>query len=105
MTTQLAFDIEDVLESQFRRFHFENPHVLPLLVQAARELKAAGRSHGSIEWCYCKLRWDSAIRTGGEPMKLNDRYTSRYSRLIMQLHPDLDGFFRARPLAADRRTA
>jgi hypothetical protein len=45
-----------------------------------------------------RLRWETVIRTSGFDFKLNNNYTSRYSRLIMNTEADLAGFFPIRKL-------
>jgi len=45
------------------------------------------------------LRWERAMKTTDQTeWKLNNNYTSRYARLIMEQEPDLEGFFVTRGL-------
>lgn len=39
-----------------------------------------------------------AVLTKGEPFKLNNDFRSRYTRLLMQQEPELQGFFETRTL-------
>ena len=41
------------------------------------------------------MRMDHAIRTNGEPFKLNNNLTAQYTRLLMQ-EPGLEGMFEVR---------
>jgi hypothetical protein len=41
--------------------------------------------------------------SGDEDYKLNNNFTSRYARLLMQHNADLAGFFEIRAMASERR--
>lgn len=95
----LAFDRERDIQANFEKFHAENPQVYTLLVKYARQAKAAGRKRFSIKSIYERMRWYMTVEAeanGG--FKLNDHYTSRYARLIMQQEEDLVDFFELREL-------
>ena len=100
-TRQLSL-LEDPIDARFRAFHHDNPHVLERLVSLTYEWKAAGNTKCSMELLFAMLRWEHGVTTSGDQFKLNDWFTSRYARLIMALHPDLDGFFHTRVTRADR---
>ena len=82
----------------FWRFHLENPHVYDTLVSLARSWAKTGREKCGIGMLYEVARWQIAMRTVGEPLKLNNNYRSRYARLIMQREPDLADIFEIRQL-------
>lgn len=42
------------------------------------------------------LRWEWSISMTDPDFKLNNIYTSRYARLLMQKHPELEDFFETR---------
>jgi hypothetical protein len=89
------------IDERFWDFHEANPDVYDELVAMARQAKARGRQKFGIELCFGALRWNRFIRTTGDQgFKLNDHFTSRYSRLIMKLEPDLAGLFETRILRA-----
>jgi hypothetical protein len=44
------------------------------------------------------LRFMRALTTTADDFKLNNDFTSRYARLLMQSEPELDGFFEVREL-------
>jgi hypothetical protein len=46
------------------------------------------------------LRYEYSVQTQGDEFKLNNSYTSRYARMLMRQHADLDGFFETRELRA-----
>lgn len=105
---QLTFEIDlltplvneraasETLEERFHRFHKRNPHVYRAIVRVARQLKDAGWKSASIAMVFERLRWLYGIRTRGDNYCLNNSYRAFYSRLVMDLEPDLDGFFQTR---------
>jgi len=100
--TQLAIDDQrpDAIQRRFEAFHAANPHVYRLIVHRAREARAAGVQRVGMAAIFERIRWDRMISTGGHgiPFKLNDHFTSRYARLVMEQEPDLDGLFEVREL-------
>jgi hypothetical protein len=84
------------IDERFRAFHKANPHVYRVIVKIARELKASGLKVCGMRLIFCRLRWLYAIRTQGDPFKLNDHYVALYSRKVMNENEDLTGFFRCR---------
>jgi hypothetical protein len=87
------------IDERFEAFHAANPDVYAELVRLARRAKARGHRRMGIELCFGALRWNRLMQTTGERgFKLNDHFTSRYSRLIQEREPDLDGFFETRAL-------
>jgi hypothetical protein len=89
MSAQAAFD----------DFHKTNPRVYRALVKYAREMYARGFRRYSMKTIWAVLRWHSDLsKDAGETYKLNDRYYSRYARLIMENEPDLRDFFDLRKL-------
>ena len=89
------------LEDAFNKFHAEHPHVYRLLVRFAREVKAAGHEHYSIDAIFQRARWHTDIETQDpDGFKLNDHHRAYYARLINQ-EPGLEGFFRLRELRSN----
>ena len=89
------------IQQAFERYHRENPHVYDALVRLARQAKARGHRRFGIELLFAVLRWERmmvAVDPSQESYKLNDHYTSRYARLIMEREPDLEGLFETRRL-------
>lgn len=91
---------ERTIEERFERFHAANPEVYRLLVHYTRTLRRAGRERIGISLVWERLRWDVAIRTVGDELKLDNSYRSRYARRIMRDEPDLAGVFETRALRA-----
>jgi len=87
------------LDAQFEEFHKNNPDVYRELVRLARMMKARGHKRIGIKMLWEVLRWERAMKTTDQTeWKLNNNYTSRYARLIMENEPDLKGFFVTRGL-------
>ena len=87
------------LDAQFEEFHKNNPEVYEELVRLARQMKARGHKQIGIKMLWEVLRWERAMKTTDQTeWKLNNNYTSRYARLIMENEPDLEGFFVTREL-------
>ena len=81
------------------QFHMDNPHVYQILVELARNLKAAGHKRLGIRMLWETMRYELMTDTiHPKGFKLNDHYHSRYARLIMEQEPDLDGIFETRKL-------
>ncbi len=91
----------DSIQAQFEAFHTRHPTVLNRLVDFAYQAKRAGRSRIGIGMLFELLRWEwtiAGLPDEAEEWKLNNNYRSRYARLIMDDHPQLDGMFELRML-------
>lgn len=106
MTGQLLIDFDKVrahtIQERFEAFHHANPQVYAELVKLARRAKRQGQQRIGIELLFAVVRWRRIMATRDESssFKLNDHYTSRYARLIMEQERDLDGFFATREIRA-----
>lgn len=88
------------IQDRFETFHQLNPWVLESLIQIAREYRSAGRERIGVKALVEILRWHMSQKTRGDHFKLNNSYTSRYARLIVEKAPDLDGMIELRELRA-----
>lgn len=71
------------------------------LVLRAKRLQQAGWRHYSHKAIVESIRYDRNIHVGPEAgFKINDHYTSRLARLVMEENFELDGFFEIRELRA-----
>lgn len=99
---QLGFyDYPRSIDAAFERFHAAHPEVYAGLVTLARRWRAHGPAPWSIDAAYHVLRWERRIAglpDADEEYKLNNNYTSRYARLILDNCPDLAGIFATREL-------
>lgn len=99
---QLSF-LPDEIDQRFIEFHAANPHVYRQLVGLARQWRDAGHGKCSMKMLFEVLRWDAGVRTRSvDGLKLNNDFTSRYTRVICANHPDLASLFETRALAAER---
>jgi hypothetical protein len=85
-------------ESAFWDFHAENPHVFQQLAHSALQLKRGGVHRWGIKALWEVCRYELVLRTNSSArsFRLNNNYTSHYARLLMQEHPELEGFFETR---------
>ncbi len=82
----------------FQRFHAENPHVYERLKRLAFRLKVRGVERYGMKALWEVLRYEEAVATTAPAgsYRLNNNFTARYARLLMELEPDLHGFFELR---------
>lgn len=95
---QTAAPDDDSIQARFEAFHQTNPHVYAALEEMSQQLHDRGRERIGIELLFAQLRWQSLIATSGDEFKLNDHFTSRYARLLIQNHPEWTGLFEMRAL-------
>ena len=88
----------DPLQDRFERFHEENPHVYLELESLARQWFAAGHESVGMKMLWETLRWNTGIRTTGDAWRLNNSWTSRYTRMLLERHPQWRGRIRVREL-------
>ena len=97
----MSYHVQHKIDDRFARFHHDNPHVYDELVRLARRAKDRGHKTIGIELLFAVIRWERMMSTrDASGFKLNDHYTSRYARMMMEREPDLAGMFRTRKLRA-----
>jgi len=90
--------MKQTIQERFVGYHATHPEVYAAIVRFARDVRAKGHRRFGIRVIWERARWFLSIeRTEGE-YKLNDHYTSRYARLVMEQEPDLRDFFEVRNL-------
>jgi hypothetical protein len=100
MSTVLLDESTNIAK-RFRQYHETNPQVYDTLVKLARQMKSLGHKHIGIKMLFEVVRWQMMLTTTDPSgYKLNNDYTSRYARLIMDSEPDLAGMFELRTLHA-----
>ena len=94
------------IDERFHAFHCANPHVAQNLMYLAFQLKAAGRSRVGMKLLVEKLRWEYLVKTEHTATEytINNDFTSRYARLLMQDH-NLAGLFETRSLRDEKDCA
>lgn len=84
-------------QERFEDFHAANPHVYELFVHFMKELLRAGHKRISPNFIVDRIRWEMMFPTvstpggwhvsGKRPFKINDHFSSRYARLVIERHP------------------
>ena len=87
------------IQERFLDFHGRHPDVFVELVRLARQVRSRGRKVG-IKTLWERMRWSFEIEIGTD-WKLNNNFTSRYARLMIEKYPtEFSGFFETRELKA-----
>lgn len=92
------------IQMRFEAFHRNNPQVYTILVRLARRGRGAGRNRLGMKMLFEVVRWEwiiAGLPDDSEEFKLNNNYTSRYARLIMEQEGDLTGIFDTRGLRSE----
>jgi hypothetical protein len=95
-------EMRDTIEERFRQFHFDNPDIYKHIVKLTLEQYRRGRERLGMKALWEQIRWHIAlgtIRIKGE-YKLNNNYTSRYVRMLIEQYPAYRGLFERRRLLA-----
>lgn len=83
-------------------FHKANPHICSILIEQAFNLKTRGFEHCGISLLWERLRWLSYVETYGvDEYRLSNNHRAYYARHIMEVEPELAGFFRTKPQPAE----
>lgn len=93
---------EPTLQERFEAWLALNGHVFEAFLAAARDLKARGRKRFGAKAIYEHLRWNLSLATEGDEFKLNNNWTSRLARRLLQCHPEeFQGFLELRRLQTE----
>lgn len=85
-------------QKRFLKYHEDNPHIYEALRDSALRLRRAGWRQYGMKGVFEHLRFRSDVSAVASAWKLNNDFTSRYARLLMEQEPELDGFFKLRRL-------
>lgn len=90
------------IQERFEMFHVANPWVYDKLVTMARDLRDRGHRRIGVKLLFEVLRYQRMVATNDptSDWRLNNVYSSRYSRLIAHNEPDLGELFETRELRA-----
>lgn len=90
------------IQEQFEEFHRRNPEVFALLERYTKQVYERGRGRTGIRMIWERMRWEVMMTTDdpNRDYKFNDHYTSRYVRLLVEVHPEWDHLFEKRRLRA-----
>lgn len=92
---------EPDIQERFEQFDAEHPEVWRWFVHFANELLAKGVRHSSADMILHRVRFETAAnreRDGG--FKINDHFTSRYARKLIDADPRFAQFFELRKIKA-----
>ena len=91
------------LTSRFYRFHRHNPALLDFLLQELLTLRANDWRTSSFEMLWHHARWVLTYhRVPGESFAVCQNLMPHYSRLVIILFPEFNGFYRLKQCHADR---
>jgi hypothetical protein len=91
-------ETDTTLQQKFERFHQQNPHVYRHIISLVREARANGVRRIGMSLIIDRIRWDHLIQTKGDTFKINQNYASRYTRLLLDEHPEWEDMFETRSL-------
>lgn len=88
------------LQDRFDDWIKDNPHILRLFLQYANEAREAGAQHYGIKAIAERVRWHVRIQSRNDEFKINNNWSSRLARLLVERDPRLKDFFEFRKLKA-----
>lgn len=93
-------DEEDkTIQAKFEKYHRENPHVYELLEEAAfRLIEEQGKRRIGMKALVEDIRWNHRVRTTGPEFLIDNKFTSRYARLLVKNHPEWESRIEMRRL-------
>src|SRR5690349_11750004 len=98
---QRPLPLGGTIQQRFEAFDQRHPEVYQYLEQQCFELRARGWKHFGIKCLYERTRFYFSVEQDmRENYKLNNNYPSRYVRLLIENHPELEGFFELREIRA-----
>ena len=95
--SQLNLFTVDPKQAKFERYHAENPEIWEEFKKLCFDLIRAGRRHYSADGILHAIRFNTAIR-GSEMRKIDNNYSSMYSRMFTANFPQHKDFFEQRIL-------
>lgn len=88
------------IQERFEAFHRSHPDVYSLFKKLAFELLQSGRAHYGAKSLMEVIRFHRTTSGGDGEFKINNVFTSRYARMLIEEHPEFEGFFELRSLQA-----
>ena len=95
--SQLNLFTVDPKQAKFERYHKENPEIWDQFKEATFVLIKVGRKHFSADAILHSIRFNTALR-GSDERKIDNNYSSMYSRLFTANFPEHKDFFEQRKL-------
>lgn len=93
---------EHQIQQGFEQFAANNPWITQELIRVARYYQRIGRNRCGMKHLIEVMRYEYAKRAqNAEDLKINNNYTSRYTRLVCELAPDIAPMFEQRRLRSE----
>ncbi len=95
------------IDERFKAFIEANQHVYILFQRFAGEVRGRGYRRYSADAILHRIRWHLNVDirpTFDSEFKINDHYSSRLARLLIERDPTYEGFFELRELRAKKTT-
>ena len=86
------------IDERFRAFDRAHPGVFSLFREYAEQIRARGFNRYSADAILHRIRWWHHIERGDRDFAINNNFSSRYARLLMEVDPSFVGFFEVREL-------
>jgi len=87
------------LDDRFREYHVKNPQVYQFFERFALVALNSGMQTFGAKAIMERVRWEVSLMTKDHTtFKINNYYTSRYARLLVEQRPEFAGFFEMRRL-------
>lgn len=94
----MGTDARPSIDDRFRAFDREHPEVFRLFREYAEQIRARGFERYSADAILHRIRWWHHIERGDRDFAINNNFSSRYARLLMEVDPSFVGFFEVREL-------
>lgn len=91
-------DDDRTIDDAFRQFDREHPEVFRLFRDYAEQIRGRGFSRYSSDAILHRIRWWHHVEQADREFKINDHFSSRYARLLIEVDPTFAGFFELRRL-------
>lgn len=85
---------------QFVLYDNEHPEVMRNIIKQLQIAKAIGRKSASVRDIMSALRWSLYIDLGDKTYKINNNYSSLYTRIIKANYPDLSDMLTVKSLTS-----
>lgn len=110
-TDQLALDLsplvvpahepEATIQDRFEQFHDANPWIYTALESLTAGWLAKGHARVGVKQMFEVIRWQYGLATSGDRgFRMNNDFTSRYARLLVEAHPEWAAAIETRTLRA-----
>jgi hypothetical protein len=93
------------IDDRFKDYIIANPRVFTLFCKYAEMVRAKGYHRYSADAIVHRIRWHENFETTRtDEFKINDHYSSRLARLLIERDPTYEGFFELRELRGRKKS-